>query len=168
MLGSRVLSLELAVARSCPPVKIGLSGSTYECVVRRPFDWGKNDFGNYWWCTGMFADISDQRVETEWYLVLFIVEKGVGSPFWEFISVSKLKKIKTTFLRCTGYLNSIKNHIRGVIRKFAENSCHFYIIWSVELEFQHTILQHKCSWSVTPCLMLVVYVRYCCRQGNAL
>ena len=26
--------------------------------------------------------------------------------------VSKLKKIKTKFLRCTGYLNSIKTHIK--------------------------------------------------------
>ena len=26
-----------------------------------------------------------------------------------YILVSKLKKIKTKFLRCTGYLNSIKN-----------------------------------------------------------
>ena len=26
-----------------------------------------------------------------------------------YISMSKLKKIKTKFLRCTGYLNSIKN-----------------------------------------------------------
>ena len=50
------------------PVKITLSGSTSECVGRRPFDWGKNDFGHYLWC--MFADISDQSVETEWYLVL--------------------------------------------------------------------------------------------------
>ena len=29
-----------------------------------------------------------------------------------YISVSKLKKIKTKFLRCTGYLNYIKNHIK--------------------------------------------------------
>ena len=28
------------------------------------------------------------------------------------ILVSKLKKIKTKFLRCTGYLNSIKNPIK--------------------------------------------------------
>ena len=27
-----------------------------------------------------------------------------------YIFVSKLKKIKTKFLRCTGYLNSIKNY----------------------------------------------------------
>ena len=27
-----------------------------------------------------------------------------------YISVSKLKKIKTKYLRCTGYLNSIKNY----------------------------------------------------------
>ena len=27
-----------------------------------------------------------------------------------YISVSKLKKIKTKFLRCTGYLNSIKSY----------------------------------------------------------
>ena len=44
------------------------------------------------------------------------------------------------------YLISTK-YIRGVIRKFAENSCHFYIVWSIELELQHTILQHICSWS---------------------
>ena len=42
-----------------------------------------------------------------------------------------------------------KPHIRGVIRKFAENSCHFYIVWLIELELQHTKLQHICSWSVT-------------------
>ena len=29
-----------------------------------------------------------------------------------YISVSKLKKIKTKFLRCTGYLNSIKNPVK--------------------------------------------------------
>ena len=29
-----------------------------------------------------------------------------------YILVSKLKKIKTKFLRCTGYLNSIKKHIK--------------------------------------------------------
>ena len=29
-----------------------------------------------------------------------------------YISVSKLKKIKTKFLRCIGYLNSIKNPIK--------------------------------------------------------
>ena len=29
-----------------------------------------------------------------------------------YILVSKLKKIKTKFLRCTGYLNSMKNHIK--------------------------------------------------------
>ena len=29
-----------------------------------------------------------------------------------YILVSKLKKIKTKFLRCTGYLNSIKNPIK--------------------------------------------------------
>ena len=29
-----------------------------------------------------------------------------------YISVSKLKKIKTKFLRCTGYLNSIKKPIK--------------------------------------------------------
>ena len=29
-----------------------------------------------------------------------------------YISVSKLKKIKTKFLRCTGYLYSIKNPIK--------------------------------------------------------
>ena len=29
-----------------------------------------------------------------------------------YISVSKLKKIKTKFLRCAGYLNSIKTHIK--------------------------------------------------------
>ena len=29
-----------------------------------------------------------------------------------YILVSKLKKIKTKFLRCTGYLNSIKNTIK--------------------------------------------------------
>ena len=29
-----------------------------------------------------------------------------------YILVSKLKKIKTTFLHCTGYLNSIKNPIK--------------------------------------------------------
>ena len=29
--------------------------------------------------------------------------------------VSKLKNIKTKFLRCTGYLNSIKNHIKQVL-----------------------------------------------------
>ena len=29
-----------------------------------------------------------------------------------YISVSKLKKIKTKFLRCTGYLNSIKTAIK--------------------------------------------------------
>ena len=29
-----------------------------------------------------------------------------------YISVSKLKKIKTKFIRCTGYLNSIKRHIK--------------------------------------------------------
>ena len=29
-----------------------------------------------------------------------------------YISVSKLKKTKTKFLRCTGYLNSIKNPIK--------------------------------------------------------
>ena len=61
-----------------------------------------------------------------------------------------------------------KAHIGGVIRKFAENSCHFYIVWSIELELQHTILQHICSWSVTTCLMLVVYVLYSCCQGNAI
>ena len=59
------------------------------------------------------------------------------------------------------------DNIRGVIRKFAENSCHFYIVWSIELELQHVILQHKCSWPVTTCLMLVVYKRYSCRQNNA-
>ena len=29
-----------------------------------------------------------------------------------YILVSKLKKIKTKFLRCTGHLNSIKNHVK--------------------------------------------------------
>ena len=29
-----------------------------------------------------------------------------------YISVSKLKKTKTEFLRCTGYLNSVKTHIK--------------------------------------------------------
>ena len=29
-----------------------------------------------------------------------------------YILVSKLKKIKTKLLRCTGYLNSIKTHIK--------------------------------------------------------
>ena len=32
-----------------------------------------------------------------------------------YILVSKLKKIKTKFLRCTGYLNSIKNYIARFI-----------------------------------------------------
>ena len=41
-------------------------------------------------------------------------------------------------------LNSVVD-IRGVIRKFAENSCHFYIVWSIELELQHKILQHICN-----------------------
>ena len=36
-------------------------------------------------------------------------------------------------------------YIRGVIRKFAENSCHFYIVRTIELELQHTILQHICK-----------------------
>ena len=36
-----------------------------------------------------------------------------------YISVSKLKKIKTKFLRCTGYLNSIKNPIEA---RFIANS----------------------------------------------
>ena len=36
-----------------------------------------------------------------------------------YISVSKLKKIKTKFLRCTGYLNSIKPYIA----RFIANSC---------------------------------------------
>ena len=31
-----------------------------------------------------------------------------------------------------------------------------YIVWSIELELHHIILQHICSWSVTTCLMLVV------------
>ena len=58
--------------------------------------------------------------------------------------------------------------IQGVIRKFAENSCHFYIVWPIELELQHIILQHICSWYVITCVMLVVYARYSCRQGNAI
>ena len=35
--------------------------------------------------------------------------------------------------------------IRGVIRKFAENSRHFYIERSIELELQHITMQHICS-----------------------
>ena len=31
-----------------------------------------------------------------------------------YISVSKLKKIKTKYLRCTGYVNSIKNTARFI------------------------------------------------------
>ena len=61
-----------------------------------------------------------------------------------------------------------ESKLRGVIRTFADNSCHFYIAWSIELEVQHIILQHICSWSVTTCLMLVVYMRYSCRQGNTI
>ena len=37
-----------------------------------------------------------------------------------YILVSKLKKIRTKFLRCTGYLNSIKNPIRKA--RFIANS----------------------------------------------
>ena len=32
-----------------------------------------------------------------------------------YISVSKLKKIKTKFLRCTGYLNSIKKTYKASV-----------------------------------------------------
>ena len=63
-------------------------------------------------------------------------------------------------------LNSLL--IWGVIRKFAENICHFYIFWSIELELQNIIPQHICSCLVTACLMLVVYMYYSCRQGNAI
>ena len=47
------------------------------------------------------------------------------------------------------------------VNKCAENSHHFYmyIVWSTELEFQHFILQHICSRSVTTWFMLVVYAR---------
>ena len=36
-----------------------------------------------------------------------------------YILVSKLKKIKTKFLRCTGYLNSIKTYKARVIGNFS-------------------------------------------------
>ena len=36
----------------------------------------------------------------------------------------------------------ILQYVRGVIRKLAENSCHFYIFWSIELKLQHLILQN--------------------------
>ena len=39
-----------------------------------------------------------------------------------YISVSKLKKIKTKFLRCTGYLNSIKKTYEA---RFTANSSSF-------------------------------------------
>ena len=44
--------------------------------------------------------------------------------------------------------------LHGVIRKFVENTYHFYIVWSIELILQHILLQNICSRSVTTCLML--------------
>ena len=41
-----------------------------------------------------------------------IVDRAWSSYSPTYISVSKLKKTKTVFLRCTGYLNSIKNPVK--------------------------------------------------------
>ena len=43
---------------------------------------------------------------TVYFPFMLLMDMVVIQPY---ILVSKLKKIKTKFLRCTGYLNSIKN-----------------------------------------------------------
>ena len=52
---------------------------------------------------------TDKLLSTRVLSVYHPLQKITLQPY---ILVSKLKKIKTKFLRCTGYLNSIKNHIK--------------------------------------------------------
>ena len=63
---------------------------------------------------------------------------------------------------------SYKRKYEGWSESSRKKSRHFYTVWSIELELKHMILQHRCSWLVTTCLSLVIYVRYGCRQGNAI
>ena len=59
------------------------------------------------------------------------------------IQFSKFNLIAAEILLLTYQEDQL--HERGVIRKFAENSCHFYIVRSIELESQQIILQHICG-----------------------
>ena len=60
---------------------------------------------------------------------------------------SHIKVGANTIMFAIWYHNGIKffKDKRGVIRKFPENCCHFYIVRPIELELQHIILQHICS-----------------------
>ena len=104
---------------------------------------------------------------------LLVHAKSLATAKWQLTTIIFVDNFKQEINRQL-YRSQRRNYevesifIRGVIRKFAENSRHFYTVWSIELRLQHMILQHICSWWVTTCLMLVVYVCYGCRQGNAI
>ena len=52
-----------------------------------------------------------------------------------YILVSKLKKIKTKFIRCTGYLNSIKNPINILKRYLRDPVKTYFGILKIQVKF---------------------------------